>query len=345
MIVVGTDPHKSKHVFSAIEVKTGERLAELEIEVSETGFRRLEGWVEELKGERVFAIEDCRQVSGSLERFLLKRGEQIARVAPKHMANSRRTLRERGKSDPIDALAVARAALREGIENLPPARLDPQAQEIKLLIDHRDDLVQERTRIQNRLRWHLHDLWPGFEIPPCSLDRSKWIERLNRKLSRAPKGARVRVCLQQVRRLRAISKQESELKDEIEPLVRTRAPELLELPGCGVLTAAKLIGETSGASFGSEAKFARMGGLAPIPASSGKTERYRLDRGGNRQLNCAIHRIAITQGRYFEPAKIYLAKKQAEGKSRKEAIRCLKRQLVRPVLRCLNHSLEVTEAV
>lgn len=111
-----------------------------------------------------------------------------------------------------------------------------------------------------------------------------------------------------------------------------------------MLTAAKLIGETSGAKFASEAKFARMAGLAPIPASSGKTERFRLDRGGNRQLNCAIHRIAVTQGRCFEPARIYLAKKQTEGKSRKEAIRCLKRQSVRPVLRSLNCSSEVMKA-
>ena len=111
-----------------------------------------------------------------------------------------------------------------------------------------------------------------------------------------------------------------------------------------MLTAAKLIGETSGRSFISEAKFARMGGLAPIPASSGKTERHRLDRGGNRQLNCAVHRIAVTQGRCYEPVRIYLAKKQAEGKSRKEAIRCLKRQLVRPVLGRLNRSLEVMES-
>lgn len=120
MIVVGTDPHKSKHVFVAVEARSGEYLTELEIEVSDTGFRRLEDWIEKLTSKRVFAIEDCRQVSGSLERFLLKRSERIARVAPKHMANSRRTLSERGKSDPIDALAVARAALREGIENLPP---------------------------------------------------------------------------------------------------------------------------------------------------------------------------------------------------------------------------------
>jgi transposase len=343
MIVVGTDPHKSKHVFVAVEARTGEYLTELKIEVSNAGFHRLEDWAGRLKGERIFAIEDCRQVSGSLERFLLKCGERIVRVAPKHMAGARRSVRDRGKSDPIDALAVARAALREGIENLPPARLDPEAEEIKLLADHRDDLVREGTRIQNRLRWHLHDLWPGFEIPLGSLDHPKWLDRLSRKLNRAPKKARVRICLQQVRQLRSISRQENELTDELKVLVETRAPELLELPGCGVLTAAKLIGETSGRNFISEAKFARMGGLAPIPASSGKTERHRLDRGGNRQLNCAIHRIAVTQGRCYGPAQVYLTRKQAEGKSRKEAIRCLKRQLVRPVLKHLNHSLETIE--
>lgn len=115
-------------------------------------------------------------------------------------------------------------------------------------------------------------------------------------------------------------------------MVKEQAPQLLELEGCGSLTAAKLIAETAGAKrLASDAKFARLAGVAPIPASSGNRVRHRLDRGGNRQLNCALHRIAVTQGRVHAPAREFLARKQAEGKSRMEALRCLKRHLARRV--------------
>ena len=123
---------------------------------------------------------------------------------------------------------------------------------------------------------------------------------------------------------------------ELRGLVERKAARLTALPGCGTLTAAKLIAETAGAErFASDAHFARLAGVAPVPASSGLRDRHRLDRGGNRQLNLALHRIAVTQGRVFAPAKAYLARKRAEGKSRKEALRCLKRQLARTVLRLL----------
>ncbi len=127
-----------------------------------------------------------------------------------------------------------------------------------------------------------------------------------------------------------------ELERELEGLVSDQAPQLLELEGCGTMTAAKLIAETAGARrLSSDAKFARLAGVAPIPASSGKRTRHRLDRGGNRQLNCALHRIAVIQGQKHEPARAFLAKKQAEGKSRREALRCLKRHLARRVWRLL----------
>ncbi len=252
------------------------------------------------------------------------------------MGASRKGERTRGKSDPIDALAVARAALREGPENLPGAHLDEDALELKLLLDHREDLVKARSEDQQRLRWHLHDLWPDFELPAGCLDRVLWLDRVARKLSRAQQGARVRICRELVRTIRDRTKRTAELQREIADAVRVQAPQLLDLPGCGVLTAAKLVAETAGAGrFDTDAKLARLAGVAPIPASSGKRVRYRLDRGGNRQLNCALHRIAVTQGRVHPPAREYLARKQAEGKSRIEAIRCLKRHLARRVWRLL----------
>ena len=117
----------------------------------------------------------------------------------------------------------------------------------------------------------------------------------------------------------------------------------MALPGCGAVSAAKLLGEIGPIErFETDAQLARHAGVAPLEASSGKHRRHRLDRGGNRQLNCALHRIAITQGRVHAPARAYLERKQSEGKSRREALRCLKRQLARIVFNTLKASPALT---
>ena len=336
MIVIGTDTHKATHTAAAVFASSGALAGELTAPARKGGFAEMLDWGRSLEEERIWALEDCRHVSGSFERFLIAAGERVVRVPPKLMGESRRGERAAGKSDPIDALAVGRAALREGPETMPRAYLDEAALELKLLLDHREDLVRSRSEDQQRLRWHLHDLWPDFELPAGCLDRVVWLDRVARKLSRAEQGARVRVSRELVRAIRDRTKCASELEREIGALVRAQAPALLDLPGCGILTAAKLLAETAGAGrFGTDAKLARLAGVAPIPASSGKRVRHRLDRGGNRQLNCALHRIAVTQGRVHPPARDYLARKQAEGKSRIEAIRCLKRHLARRVWKLL----------
>jgi transposase len=253
-------------------------------------------------------------------------------VSPKLMAGRRRGSRQAGKSDPIDALAVARAALEEGISTLPVAALEGPAREVKLLLDHREDLIAERTRIQNRLRWLLHDRWPELELPSGCLDRMIWLERLSGRLQRCPQDADVRVMRHQIRRLRELVRETRTLQRELLLLVRGLQPRLLEIYGVSTLTAAKLIAEIAGIErFRSPAKLARLAGIAPIPASSGARHRMRLHRGGNRQLNSAFHRIAITQIRDYPPAKDYLSRKLAEGKTKREAIRCLKRHLVRTI--------------
>lgn len=336
MIVIGADTHKATHTCAAVDGTSGQLAGELTVKARKQGFTQLLAWGREIDAERIWAIEDCRHVSGALERFLVAAGERVVRVPPKLMGESRRRARSAGKSDAIDALAVARAALREGPETLPSAHLDAEALEIKLLLDHREDIVSARTADQQRLRWHLHDLWPELELPAGCLDRLSWLERLARRLSRAEQVARVRVARELVGEIRRRTRRAAELEAEIAALVKGKAPALLELKGCGVLTAAKLVAETAGAKrFASEAKFARLAGVAPVPASSGKRVRHRLDRGGNRQLNCALHRIAVCQGRTHPPAREFLERKQAEGKSRREALRCLKRHLARRVWRLL----------
>ena len=146
----------------------------------------------------------------------------------------------------------------------------------------------------------------------------------------------VEICRELVRRCRELTRRAVQIERELRARVHAQAEPLLALPGCGVLTAAKLLGETAGsARFSGEAKLAMHAGAAPLPASSGARHRHRLSRSGNRQLNCALHRMAVTQGRVHAPAREYLARKQEQGHSRKEALRCLKRHLARAVYRTL----------
>src|SRR3954471_13007641 len=346
MIVIGADTHKHSHTVGAVDAATGRALADRTVKAKRRSFDDLLLWARSVGTERVWAIEDCRHVSGALERFLLVRGEQVVRVAPKLMAKARSSARERGKSDAIDAVAIARAALREGLETMPIARLAGPELEVRLLADHRERLVAKRTALINDLRWHLHDLWPEFEIPARVLAAGGWQDRVGGRLARAEQTARVRIARDELRRIRELTRSIDALERELAGLVADVAPQLLAEPGCGVLTAAKLVGEIAGIGrFATDAKLARIAGAAPIPASSGRTDRHRLDRGGNRQLNCALHRLAVTKGRLDPQTAAYLARKQADGKTRREALRCLKRHLARRVWRLLQtpaHPLEAS---
>ena len=164
-------------------------------------------------------------------------------------------------------------------------------------------------------------------------------------LARAEQTARIRIARDELRLLRELSNTIDQLETEIAELVAQAAPQLLAEPGFGPLTAGKLIGEIAGAQrFSSDAKLARAGGIAPIPVSSGNTNRHRLDRGGKRQINTAIQRIAVTRARCHPETRAYLDRKRAEGKSTKEAIRCLKRHLARRVFHALHESANPTPA-
>jgi transposase len=326
MIVIGVDVHKQSLTAVAVD-EAGRALAES----TTSAACELLAWASSLPGERSWAVEDCRQLTRALERALLAAGESLVRVPPKLMAPQRRAGRARGKSDPIDALAVARAALREPRLDHPRPG-EQRLRELKLLVDHRDDLIDERRRAQQRLRWHLHDLELELAVPLGALDRGVWLDRLGRRLARLEQRAQVRIARELVGRCRSLTRTILELDRELQAAAAQTAPALLALPGCGAVSAAKLLGEIGPIErFETDAQLARHAGVAPLEASSGKHRRHRLDRGGNRQLNCALHRIAVTQGRVHPPARAYLERKQAEGKSRREALRCLKRQLARTV--------------
>jgi len=332
MIVIGTDTHKRTHALAAVDEGTGRVRGSREIKADEAGHLAALKWARGLDDERVWAIEDCRSVSRRLEEALVAAGERVVRVAPHRMGASRRGEREPGKSDQIDSLAIARAVVKDGVECFPAAFLDEQAMEIRLIADHRRDLVAERTRMQNRLRWHLVTLAPELEasLRRGALADVRQLDRIDRQLRRLTIGARVRVAREQITQIRSLTRQINLLKDELAILITAHRPALLSETGCGALTAAILIGRTAGAErFATDASFAQQTGTAPLKCSSGQRQQHRLNRGGDRQLNHALHIIAITRARYDPATRAYLARKQAEGKTTKGALRCLKRHLAR----------------
>jgi transposase len=255
------------------------------------------------------------------------------RVPPKMMAHARDGARTYGKSDPIDALAVARAALRE--PDLPMASLDGPAREVRLLADHRDDLVAERTRAINRLRWHLHELDPSMEPPARCLWRPKHLSAILQRLDGVP-GTVARLARGLVERCRLLSMEILDLDKELDQLMHPMAPTLLGVCGCATLNAAKILGETADVRrFRSRHAYARHNGTAPLPVWSSNHPRHRLSRTGNRQLNAAIHRIAVTQAHYHPDARAFLQRRRAAGDNKAESIRVLERRLSDVVFRAL----------
>jgi transposase len=332
MVTIGIDAHKRTHTLVAVD-EQGRQLAHTTTGTTSREHLLLLGWAAPFGAEREWAVEDCRHLSRRLERDLLGAGERIKRVPPKLMAQARKTARTYGKSDPIDALAVARAALRE--PHLPIARLDGEEREIRLLVDHREDLVAERTRVINRLRWHLHELDPATEPRRRALSTNAALGRLEVQLDALP-GTLARIARDLLHRCRELTITIRGLDRELATRTATIAPALLQVPGCGAVTAAKIIAETAGIRrFRSNDAYARHNGTAPLPVSSSGTNRHRLSRSGNRQLNAALHRIAITQARVHPAAQTLLARLQESGKSRREAIRILKRRLSDVVYRTL----------
>jgi transposase len=200
MIVIGADTHKQTHTCVAVDARTAQLEGELTAPARKPGFGAHLRWARALDRERIWAIEDCRHVSGSFERFLVACGEKVHRVPPKLMGQSRRAQRTRGKSDPIDALAVARAALKEGPEGLPVAHLDQEALDLKLLLDHREDIVRARAEDQQRLRWPLtassgsigsRASSPGPSSQPGSESLASWRSRFELALA-APQSSSAR---------------------------------------------------------------------------------------------------------------------------------------------------------
>lgn len=330
VITIGIDAHKRTHTMVAVDVG-GKKLGERTFDTTTAGHLAALAWAHtEFGRELVWAVEDSRAMTARLERDLINAGQTVIRVPPHLMVRHRRSNREYGKSDPLDALAAARAAQRE--PGLPIARHHPGSRQIKLLVDRRDDMVQFRTAVIQRLLWRIHELDPAYQLKPGQL---KWTPThlalpgwlgaqtgLVAELARDELDEIVRVTVT----IRALEKR-------IKARIRDVAPSLLELYGCGTFTAGRIVGEAADVSrFRDEAAFARYAGLAPAPNWSGSTRgRMRSYRGGNRQLNAAIHQIAMTQIKKGAPAEAYYRRRRAERDLHGYALDGVKRRVARTV--------------
>jgi transposase len=334
VVVVGVDTHKATHTLVGADAG-GRQLGELTVRATSAGHLKALGWARELFGaDLVWGVEDCRTLSSRLERELLDAGQKVVRVPPHLMARTRASARTRGKSDAIDALAVARAVLRE--PDLPVASHDEVSRELKLLVDRREDLVVHRTAMINRLLWRVHELDPSHAPKPRSLDRVSTRQVLGAWLAAQP-GLVALLARDEPADITVLTGEIDALEKRIAVRVRAQARALLTILGCAELTAAKVVGETAGVSrFRSEAAFACYAGVAPLPRSSGGTRvRVRAARSGNRQLNVALFRIAFTQIRHPGTGQVYYQKRRAAGDTHAEALRRLQRRVVRHVFGCL----------
>ena len=322
MTVIGIDTHKHSLAACAIDQR-GVALAEMTFANSPAGHRAVADWATRLDPAARFGIEGSATYGASLARFLIGAGWTVHEVPPQLTRRERIRTRRAGKSDPADALAIARVTLTE-----------PQ-----LLVEAREDLVADMTRTRNRLHADLLVLAPGHR---GGLVGPRALARLARQLGRCD-GVQAELARDRLRALRRLQVEVDRLEARIR--VRVAGHRLLDLPGIGALTAAKLLGEVGDVRrLRDDNAFAALAGVAPIPASSGQVQRMRLNRGGNRQLNRALHLMALVQLRHHSPAQAFVARKRAEGKSQREAIRALKRHLARAVFRALQHEAELTAA-
>jgi transposase len=336
MLAIGIDTHKATLAACALD-ELGQPLAERTFANDPAGHRALLAWADEiLPGARI-GLEGSAAFGAAAARFLIAAGREVREVPPQLSHRERQRTRRAGKTDPGDALAIARVTAREA--DLPPVRLADPTRTIGLLVEAREDLVVEATRVRNRLHADLVVLVPGYGATAANLVAERHRRTVGRLLRSLP-GVQAELARWRLNRLGRLVTEARTLEDRLAGLVGDHP--LRSLPGAGVLVTAKLIGEAGDLDrFRSADAFAMLAGVSPIPASSGQTQRMRLNRGGNRQLNRALHTIALAQAWHHPPAKEYIARKRAEGKTWREALRALKRHLARVVFKLLMGPTEV----
>ena len=338
-VLIGVDPHKASVALAAVDEATGEFVEGASFPQDRTGLRLLDRWAKRFP-ERRWAVENAGGLGRHLAVRLAASGESVVDVPPKLSARVRvLSTGNARKNDGVDALATALAATR----NDRLAAVDPEAasEVLRLLSERREDLVAERTRALNRLHALLRDLLPGGVARSLSADRAARILRGLRPRGGASARLRRRLASEVLRDVRTLDRKIADLNERIEAEVEASGTTLTEIFGIGPILAARIIGTVGNVGrFPTKAHFASYSGTAPLEASSGEAVRHRLSLAGNRHLNYALHMVALCQARSDTRGGTYYRKKIAEGKSRKEALRCLKRRVSDAVFRSLVADLE-----
>lgn len=329
MVIIGIDAHKRSHTLVAVDA-VGLVLDSLVIDAGADGHAEALAWARKRFRRKItWAVEDSRSVSGNIERALLAADQRLLRVPAGLVKRTRAVARTPGKSDPIDATAVARAVLRE--PDLPTATVDGVSRDLKLLTDRREDLVAQRQATINRLLWRIHEIDSDHDPQRRALLSEKNRASIGEWLHAQP-GLVAELASAELADISRLCMDVKTLEKRIAHDVAEIAPTLLELPGCGPLGAAKIVGETAGVGrFKSEAAFARFAGVVPVPHWSANTGTVRSTKTGNRRMNSALHRIALTQIRCDCEGQVYYRRRRDQGDPPLKAIRCLKRRLARVV--------------
>src|SRR5262245_31170777 len=332
--VVGVDPHRDAHALAIVQARTGGAVGSAQVTANARGYAQALRLAErEAPGRRAWAIEGTGSYGAGLTRFLARRGEWVLEVG-----RMRRERRSHAKSDALDALRAARSVLGEA--ELASPRAAGEREALRALMVARAGALAAKAAGLCQLRALLVTCPEPLRSELRSLTRARLLARLAAVRPHRHGDAELRGTLIALRalarRVQALTAEEHELKREIEALVAQLAPSLLDEPGVGPVAAAQvLVSWSHRGRFGSEAAFARLAGAAPIPASSGRVHRHRLDPGGDRQLNRALHTVIVSRRKHHTPTIAYIERKTREGKSVREAIRCLKRYLARHLFRLL----------
>jgi hypothetical protein len=340
--VIGVDTHRDQHTLAVVTAPAGGVLAQTVVSASARGYADARRFAERYaRGRRAWAVEGAGHYGAGLSRYLDGFGEAVLEV----VRPARGERRLRGKDDPLDAIRAARAGLATETPTLPRSGERQEALRVLLLarrsaVDaRRHALVQLRSLIvtaPEQLRRELRQLPVTQLIRRCS--------HFRRSRSRTPDELATVLALRSLaRRIETATIEADELEREIIAHVRALVPELLNETGVGPIVAAQLIVSWSHRDrVSSEAAFARLAGVAPLPASSGQTIRHRLSRGGDRQLNRALHTVILHRRQHDAATRNYIARRVAEGKTAREATRVLKRYLARHLYRVMQNSTPLT---
>ncbi len=339
--VIGVDPHRDTHALAVVRASTGAVVVEANVAASGDGYvRALVVAERHAAGRRAFAIEGTGSYGKGLARFLAGRGERVLEVG-----RLRRERRSQAKTDALDAVRAARSVL--GQTQVAEPRAGGRREALRALTVAREGALAAKRAGLCQLRDLLVTCPEPLRAELRMLSRARLLRRLQAVRPGRQQDAELRGTLLALRavarRVQLLTAEERELKHEIEALTRELAPALLDEPGVGPVAAAQLLLAWSHPGrFASEAAFARLAGCAPIPASSGQTIRHRLDRGGDRQLNRALHTIIVARRKHHPATIAYVNRRTSEGKSAREVIRCLKRYLARHLFRLLEEGPAMT---